>query len=525
MAIDVDDASGAPDDEARPPQAVDGGSSSHDVLPARPARRRGRFRLLGRGSRDRLTGLPDRAALRERLARALRAGGTANGDGRPAAALILVDLDRFQAVNDSLGEAVGDQLLVGVADRLRRVGGGHVARVGGDEFAVLLEEAGGLQGGVDAAQAILEALRAPFDIDGREVFAGASVGVAVAEPGLGEPERLLRDADVALHRAKTRGRGRYEVFDPLVHGHALHRLELEADLRRALERGELVLFYQPVVELEDERIVGVEALLRWKHPEGGVVQPGEFLPAAEDTGLIHEIGRWVATTACERALRWQRDYPLDPPLQVSVNLSAVELQAERVVDDIARASWQAGMAPSNLVVEISEALMMRAAPAVAKLRELKELGVKLAVDDVAVGYALLSRLRGLPLDWLKVDRSFVEDIDRAAEDEDSLAVAILKLGRLLDLEIVAEGIERESQLHVLRDLGCHMGQGYLFARPVDELTMTALLDQAAARGRLGRRPPGENQGTAFEGQPLGGGIRDEPISARDRRRLRGRSAG
>jgi EAL domain-containing protein (putative c-di-GMP-specific phosphodiesterase class I) len=285
--------------------------------------------------------------------------------------------------------------------------------------------------------------------------------------------------------AKSQGKGRYVVFDLRSHSGAIESLQLEADLRRAVERSEFVLHYQPVVELRSERIVGVEALLRWNHPERGLLQPAEFLPLAEDTDLMADIGRWVVDQASTQSRKWQRAFSVEPPLSVSVNLSATELRTGSVVEELARSAAEWGLEPANLVLEFSESVMLGDADStISVLKELKQLGVKLAVDDFGAGQSSLSQLQRFPVDVLKIDPSFVDGLDRGPENS-ALARAIVRLAQVLRLEVVAEGVEREEQVVVLRDIGCQMAQGFLFARPLDEPTMTAVLERAAALGKLG----------------------------------------
>lgn len=428
---------------------------------------------------DPLTGLANRTLFQDRVDHALARRGN------PLPAVLFVDLDGFKAINDSLGHVAGDWMLVTVADRLRTCvrPDDTVARLGGDEFAVLLDDVTDPRDVGNVANRILEALREPYRVGGKDVYLTASVGVAVHETE--GPGELVRDADVALYMAKAQGKGRFLVFDPRMHASTLERLELQADLRRAVRGDEFVLYYQPVVELRTERIVGVEALVRWKHPELGLLLPDQFIPLAEDTDLMTEVGRWVVAKASKQAQDWHGRFPTDPPLSMSVNLSATELLTGGVAEALARAFTDAGMDPSTLMVEFTESTLMGDADkTIAILKELKALGVKIAVDDFGIGQSSLSHLQRFPVDVLKIDPSFVDGIDRGPEDS-ALARAIVKLAQTLQLEVVAEGVEREGQLSLLRELGCHMAQGFLFARPVDEATMSALLERAADMGKLG----------------------------------------
>jgi diguanylate cyclase (GGDEF)-like protein/PAS domain S-box-containing protein len=435
-----------------------------------------------RSFHDPLTGLANRALFKDRVEHAL------TRRGNPLPAVLIVDLDGFKAVNDSLGHAAGDDLLVIVSQRLRECVRPEdtVGRLGGDEFAVLLDDVADPRDVSNVARRIIRSMQDPFVVGDKEVFVTASVGVAVHETeGV---DQLFRDADVALYMAKAQGKGRYMVFDLRAHSGAIESLQLESDLRRAVERGEFVLHYQPVVELRSERIVGVEALLRWNHPERGLLQPQEFLPLAEDSDLMVDIGRWVVDQASAQSRKWQRVFPVDPPLSVSVNLSATELRTGSVVEELARAVAEWGLEPANLVLEFSETMLLGDAEStISVLKELKQLGVKLAVDDFGVGQSSLAQLKRFPVDVLKIDPSFVDGLDRGPEDS-ALARAIVRLAQVLRLEVVAEGVEREEQVTALREIGCQMAQGFLFARPLDEPTMTAVLERAAAAGKLGPPP-------------------------------------
>ncbi|MGH2682587.1 MAG: putative bifunctional diguanylate cyclase/phosphodiesterase [Actinomycetota bacterium] len=433
-----------------------------------------------RSFHDPLTGLANRALFKDRVQHAL------TRRGNPLPAVLFVDLDGFKAINESVGHAAGDDLLITVSDRLKECVRPEdtVARLGGDEFAVLLDDVADPRDVSNVARRIIRSMQDPFPVGDKEVFVTASVGVAVHETeGL---DQLFRDADVALYMAKSQGKGRYVVFDMRAHSGAIESLQLEADLRRAVERNEFVLHYQPVVELRSERIVGVEALLRWNHPERGLLPPREFLPLAEDTDLMVDIGRWVVDQASVQSRKWQRLFPVKPPLSVSVNLSATELRTGSVVEELARAAAESGLEPANLVLEFTESMMLGDADStISVLKELKQLGVKLAVDDFGGGQSSLSQLLRFPVDVLKIDPTFVDGLDRGPEDS-ALARAVVRLAKLLHLEVVAEGVEREGQVSALREIGCQMAQGFLFARPVEEATMTAVLERAAALGRLGK---------------------------------------
>jgi diguanylate cyclase (GGDEF)-like protein len=396
--------------------------------------------------------------------------------------VLFLDLDNFKTVNDSLGHSTGDQLLVGIAGRVNDCvrTGDTVARLGGDEFAILLEDVRHEGEAAEVAERIAAALRAPFHLDGKDVLVTTSVGIALSAAGTQGADELLRNADVAMYTAKERGKGRHVAFEPDMHAAILRRLELEADLRRALEREEFLVNYQPLMDLRSGRLTGVEALVRWQHPQRGLISPVEFVPIAEETGLIVPLGRWVLQQACRDVRQWQVRLPERAPRTVSVNLSARQLQEPGLVQDVAAALRDSGLAPQSLQLEITESVLMHdAAAAVGWLQELKTLGVQLAIDDFGTGYSSLSYLRQFPVDTLKIDKSFVDGVDREAERA-TLASAIIDLGRTLGLKTVAEGIEQPTQLAELTSLGCDVGQGYHFARPLGRDALEAWLMSLAA---------------------------------------------
>jgi len=413
---------------------------------------------------DSLTGLANRALFRDRVNHAL---SQARRSSNSVAALFL-DIDDFKVVNDTHGHAVGDTLLTAIGGRLRSClrGGDTVSRLGGDEFAILLEESTDVAP-VEVANRIMRALESPFHIDGHELHVRASVGVAYAngQEGDAATEELLRNADVAMYVAKNQGKGRCEVYQPTTHKSVMSQIQLRTDLQRALENSEFVLHYQPLVTLETERISGLEALVRWQHPERGLIPPLEFIPLAEESGLIIAIGRWVLQTACKEARRLQHRYPKDPPLSMSVNLSARQLQSPTIVADVREALEESGIDPSTLTLEVTETAMMKNIDlSLMRLRELRDLRVRIAIDDFGAGYSSLGYIRQFPVDILKVDKSFIDKIDEG-EEELALAGAIIDMAKVLNLLPVAEGVERVEQLERLVELGCDSAQGYYFARP------------------------------------------------------------
>ena len=420
---------------------------------------------------DPLTGLANRALFSDRVDHALARAGR-NG---LTAAVVFLDLDDFKTINDTLGHGAGNDLLVAVADRIRGIlrPADTAARLGGDEFAILLEDVPGEQEALAIAERVTFALRAPFMLEGHEVLVRASLGVAVAEPEQRRADELLRNADMAMYLAKANGKGRCERYEPSLHRTLVERFELIGDLRQALERDQFVVHYQPIVTLTTGEITGLEALVRWRHPDRGIIPPAAFIPLAEETGLIIPIGRWVLEQACQQARQWQQ--AASRRLSISVNLSVRQFQDPGLVDDVARALHHADLDPGSLVLEITESLLMHDTDAtITKLGELKALGVRLAIDDFGTGYSSLSYLRRFPVDILKVDKSFIDAVATNAEDS-ALAQAIIELGHTLRLQTVAEGVEASDQASQLRTLQCELGQGFYFAQPLDADQVAALL--------------------------------------------------
>ncbi len=439
------------------------------VVTARDVTERARLEaeLLHQAFHDPLTGLANRALLRDRVSHTLARGARRSGN----VAVLVLDLDDFKRVNDSLGHAAGDRLLTAISARLLHAtrGADTVARLGGDEFAVLLDSVRDAHDAQLVAERVVQAVRAPVALDGTEVSVGTSVGIAVAEPG-DTTEELLRNADVAMYRAKQMGKGCHETFAPEMHADLLDRLELEADLRRALADpacGEFRVLYQPIVKLDGGGTTGVEALVRWQHPKRGLTAPLQFIPLAEETGLIVPLGRWVLREACRQAAGWQRRRGPDAPaLTITVNISGRQLTHPGLVADVAEALDLAGLPPNCLVLEITETVIMQDTAAnFATLHALKALGVRLAIDDFGTGYSSLGYLQKFPVDIIKIDKAFVDGVARGGSHA-ALARTIVALGRTLALRTVAEGVEGDDQREHLHAIGCEYGQGYLFARPL-----------------------------------------------------------
>ena len=423
---------------------------------------------------DSLTGLPNRRLFMERLEHSLRRKARS---GRHAAVLFM-DLDNLKDVNDSLGHEAGDRLLVAVAERLRGClrDEDTLARFGGDEFVVLLEDATGGGVAVRLAERLLECLAPPFSLAGERVFVSASIGVALHAPFSSDrSDVLLSRADAAMYEAKRRGKARYATYDPAIHARNHDRLRMINDLRVALEREEFLLHYQPKVDLRTGDIVHIEALVRWRHPRRGLVLPAEFVPLAEETGLIVPLGRWVLEEACARIRRWQEIHPGAPALVANVNLSAEQFRQPNLAGEVAEALEHAGLAPACLELEITEGVLMEDAPTTgAVLEKLKALGIMVAIDDFGTGYSSLSYLKRFPVDTLKIDRAFIGGLGTDPEDE-ALVSGMIGLAHALGLAVVAEGVETERQVASLKKLGCGLAQGYHFYRPLSDEAATAVL--------------------------------------------------
>jgi diguanylate cyclase (GGDEF)-like protein len=414
---------------------------------------------------DSLTGLPNRSLFTERLRHSMRRTARHPED---VFAVLFLDLDRFKDVNDNLGHFAGDELLRAVARRLEAClrPEDTVARLSGDEFAILLESITDASDAGRVAERIEEALSFPINLGGAEVTTSASMGIVTSSMSQEQPEQLLRSADMAMYRAKAAGRARYEMFDRAMHTDALIRLQLETDLRRAVEQREFRLHYQPLVSLRTGRITGLEALLRWEHPQRGLVQPSEFIPIAEETGLIIRVGRWVINEACRQLMVWQKAHPRAEPLSVSVNLSVKQFNQSDLIEQIASAIRTTGIPPDSLRLEITEAALIdKGAAALTLLGQIKQLGVQIYLDDFGTGYSSLIYLHRLPIDAIKIDRELVTTMDT---DEKNLRLVrtILTFAQIIGVRAEAEGISTAEQLRELRSLNCEHGQGYLFSAPI-----------------------------------------------------------
>jgi diguanylate cyclase (GGDEF)-like protein/PAS domain S-box-containing protein len=430
---------------------------------------------------DPLTKLANRVLFRDRVAHAL----AKIARSKTSIAVLFLDLDNFKTVNDSLGHARGDMLLVSVAERLRTClrSTDTPARLGGDEFAVLIENARHPEDAVFVVERITEALRDPFTIDGKEVFVETSIGIAASVTGAENPEELLRNADVAMYKAKSQGKGRYVFFENEMRVALMERIELEDDLRTAIENQELELNYQPIVELETNRVTGMEALIRWNHPKHGLILPDKFIPIAEDANLIVPIGIWVLEEACRQASCWINQYGGEWDLSITVNLSIRQFQQSNLFKLVAETLARTALPPEYLILEITETLMIQNTEAmIEKLQRLKDLGIRLAIDDFGTGYSSLSYLHRFPVDILKIDKSFIEKVCQGKEGT-AVARAIIMMGESLNLRVIAEGVENAEQASALKRLGCESGQGYHFSRPLDRDAMSEFLANAETYSR------------------------------------------
>lgn len=445
-------------------------------------RRRAETQLLHDAFHDSLTGLPNRALFMDHLKLAVNHCSRIKGY---LFAVLFIDLDRFKIINDSLGHMAGDELLVAIGRRLEIClrDGDTIARLGGDEFTILLD---GIKDYADAqrvAERVKEVLEQPFALSGRELFVTASIGIKYSGVTDEEPEDLLRDADTAMYSAKALGKAQYQEFDARMHSHAMTLLQIESDLRRAIDREEFEVNYQPIVSLESGRINGFEALVRWRHPERGLIPPNDFIHIAEENGLIIPIGRWVLREACLQMRRWHEILPSTRQMKISVNLSCKQFMQPTIVAQVLETLQETGLSPGSLKLEITESVMMeRGDYAMHVLEQLSEAGVELSLDDFGTGYSSLSYIQHFPVTALKIDQSFIRRI--GGEQNGEIVRAVIALARNLGLEVVAEGIETVLQLDLLKELGCGHGQGYYFSEAVGEESATELIRKEERGERL-----------------------------------------
>jgi diguanylate cyclase (GGDEF)-like protein/PAS domain S-box-containing protein len=431
------------------------------------------------GLYDALTNLPNRALFVNRIEHLFRRAERQTGQTLPFAVLYF-DVDRFKGVNDSFGHHAGDDFLVEIARRLERSlrPGDTLARLGGDDFAILLEDLRTATDATRVAERIQQNLVAPFAVEGNEVFCSASIGIALGPGGYTQPQEMLRDANTAMYRAKANGRAGHQIFDADMHKRAVTQLRIETDLRRALERQEFIVHYQPIVDLTTRRLTGFEALVRWKHPQRGLIPPGEFIPVAEETGLIKPMGLWVLQESCRQIRAWQERG--GTPMRISVNLSGHQLAQPDLVEQIRKTLETTGIAPELLAVEVTESALVRdMSAAAAVLAELRKLKVHVNVDDFGTGYSSLSYLQHLPVDTLKIDRSFVKTLDQDGGRQE-IVIAIITLAHTLGMTVIAEGVETRGQLDALTALNCNAAQGFFFARPLPSEEAEKVLDGGLA---------------------------------------------
>jgi diguanylate cyclase (GGDEF)-like protein len=443
-------------------------------------RKRYQVQLEHQANYDALTGLPNRNLLHDRLRQAVH-----SQRGARNIAVVFMDLDHFKFVNDSLGHSTGDKLLKAMGERLRSVlrEADTVGRVGGDEFVLILNDQSNEEVIFRAMQRITAKVAEPITIEGKELYVTASAGISVYPQDGGDVDTLLKNADAAMYRAKEHGRSNFQFYTSEMNERATDRLALEHALRRALEKKDFMLHYQQKVDLRTGQIIGAEALVRWLHAEWGLVRPARFIPIAEETGLIVQLGEWVIHEACRQTRAW-RDAGFDPGV-VSVNLSARQFRAEGLVRTVSRILEETGLEPTSLEIELTESMVMHNVDAaIATLQGLKSLGVALSVDDFGTGYSSLSYLKHLPIDALKIDRSFVRDIGAGSQAEDGvLAAAIISLGHALKLKVIAEGVETDAQVRFLKRHGCDQVQGFLYGEPVPPQQFAQLLGRAQRKGQ------------------------------------------
>jgi diguanylate cyclase (GGDEF)-like protein/PAS domain S-box-containing protein len=441
-------------------------------------RKRAEQQLLYEALHDPLTGLPNRAWFMQQLRASLE---QVKYQKDRISAVLFLDLDRFKIINDSIGHMIGDQLLIGIAGRLQNClrPQDKVARLGGDEFTVLLNGLRDASEAVEVAERIQREIAKPFNLNGYETFTTASIGIALSSSGYDRPEDLLRDADTAMYQAKSLGKAQYVIFDRDMHARAMSLLQLETDLRRATQRREFFIQYQPIVSLTSGKLTGFEALVRWNHPDRGLIPPEEFIALAEETGFVVPIGQWVLGEACRQMSWWQQQFPSSLPLSISVNLSSKQFAHSSLIEQIVQTLKLTGLNPRSLKIEITESVVMENIEVAARmLEQLRALGVGLSIDDFGTGYSSLSYLHRLPIDTLKIDRSFVGQICENNENKE-IVRTIITLAQSLGMGVIAEGVETKGQLKELRELKCESGQGYLFSRPLNADEATVLITKVA----------------------------------------------
>lgn len=446
-------------------------------------RKRAEERLVHDAFHDGLTGLPNRALFLDHLKLAL---ARRRRKEYALYSVLFLDLDRFKIINDSLGHLIGDQLLKAVASKLQSClrPGDTIARLGGDEFTILLEDLKSNDEAIYIADRIQRELAKPFELDGRTVFASASIGIAPSTIGYERPEDILRDADTAMYYAKSLGGTRHHVFDQSMHVRAVKLLQMQNDLRAAIEREELIVEYQPIVSLESFRVTGFEALARWKHPEQGLINPGQFIPIAEETGLIIPIGQWVLRQACTQLRKWQALHPAEARLTMSVNLSGKQFAQPNLIEEIARVLQETDVDPRSLWLEITESVVVENVEVASETcKQLRRLGVGLSIDDFGTGYSSLSSLHSFPISTLKIDGSFVSRMNGGNENTEIIRT-IMSLAGNLGMDVIAEGVETLEQLTKLRTLGCEKGQGFFFSRPMPAVDAEKLLMETTPLGPI-----------------------------------------
>jgi diguanylate cyclase (GGDEF)-like protein len=415
---------------------------------------------------DSLTGLPNRALFMDRLQHVITASQRRRG--APNYAVFFLDLDRFKIINDSHGHTIGDQLLVGVgrklADCIRP--GDTIARLGGDEFALLLQNIEDLAYTVNVAERIREKLAVPLDIKGHKLFTSISIGIALGSEGYERPEQVLRDADIAMYEAKGRGNASYEIFDIKLHSNILDRMQLVDDLRGAVDNRELILYYQPIIDLKTQQLTGFEALVRWNHPTRGLIYPMEFIPLAEEHGLIAQIGAWILHEACRELKLLQVRYPAQPPLTMSINISSRQFSQQDLVSILSGFLTETGVDPHSVILEITESMIMQnVTAAVETMKRLRNMGIQIHIDDFGTGHSSLSYLQLFPVSALKIDRSFINKLTANGENQE-IITHIVALAKSLNFDVIAEGVEMEHQLANIKSLHCGYGQGFFFAHPM-----------------------------------------------------------